>query len=130
VTTIIVITHGNLAQELIETAEMIFGHCEDIHAITLPRNKDSDSLVDEIQVILDAVPPESGVIFMTDMVGGSAFNAAMRFLKEGRRFLMTGVNLPMILDMLLSRDKSGFDQLKKQADENCQRYMAIFKGEN
>ncbi len=51
------------------------------------------------------------VMIMTDMFGGTPSNTGMSFLKEGAVEVLTGINLPMIVEFLSRRERLSFDEL-------------------
>jgi mannose PTS system EIIA component len=123
--TLIIVTHGNLADELLKTAQMIFGKTEDVHAVCFSSDQEIESLQERISGLLEKTDGHS-VLFLTDMLGGSAFTASMKFLQGKDRYLVTGVNLPILLDILLSRKGKDIEELISQVKINMPRYSVLF----
>ena len=109
---IVIIAHGNLARELLLAAEIIAGQQE--HVVTLGLHPD-DAIADLPQRIADGVASlgeTDGVLALVDLFGGSPGNAAVRCLGQGSQFdLITGVNLPMLLEVLMQRDTLSLEEL-------------------
>jgi PTS system mannose-specific IIA component len=93
----LVITHGQLASELVAAAEMIVGEIEHIVPLCIGWQEDVNEARDEIERQLKSLRIENGAIIMTDMFGGTPSNLAMSFLKDRKVEVITGVNLPMII---------------------------------
>jgi PTS system mannose-specific IIA component len=97
----VVVTHGNLATELVSAAETIIN--EDIRhitAVTIGWHDDVDIARDEVGKAIERVNDGSGVVVLTDMFGGTPTNIACTFLGNSDVEVVTGVNLPMILKLV------------------------------
>jgi PTS system mannose-specific IIA component len=93
----VIVTHGQLATELLAAAEMIVGPVSHIAAVSIGWHDDVDAAHDEIERALARVAEGRGVLILTDMFGGTPTNIASMFLKESEVEVVTGVNLPMII---------------------------------
>jgi len=93
----LVVTHGQLAQELVAAAEMIVGEFSHIQAVSIGWHDDVNDARKEIETRLSEVNSGSGVVILTDMFGGTPSNIAFSFHEPGNVDVITGVNLPMIL---------------------------------
>ncbi|SJZ56393.1 mannose/fructose/sorbose PTS transporter subunit IIA [Garciella nitratireducens] len=102
---IIVGTHGKLATELIRSGEMIVGNQENIAAITFESGENTDDLLAKYNEKLKNLNTTDGVLFMVDLFGGSPYNAAaMIAAKNFNMDIVTGVNIPMLLETLGARN--------------------------
>jgi len=92
---IVVITHGNLASELVSAARTIVGEIPAIAAVSIGWG---DDMAVARQAIERAVREtgEGGSLLLTDMFGGTPTNVSLPFLSE-RVEIVTGVNLPMLI---------------------------------
>ena len=95
----VVVTHGNLAGELLAAAEMIVGPISFITAVSIGWHDDVDAARDEVQRAITRVSEGAGVLLLTDMFGGTPTNIASMFLDDGNIEVVTGVNLPMIIKL-------------------------------
>jgi PTS system mannose-specific IIA component len=93
----VVITHGQLANEMVASAEMIVGEIEHITPLCLGWKDDVNESREEIAGVLESLILDRGAIIMTDMFGGTPSNLAISFLGEKKVEVLTGVNLPMII---------------------------------
>lgn len=98
----VVVTHGNLATELVSAAETIVGDINHITAVSIGWHDDVDIARKEIERAIDRVNEGVGVLVLTDMFGGTPTNLACTFLEEKAGIpveVVTGVNLPMIIKL-------------------------------
>ena len=96
----VVVTHGNLANELVNAAETIIN--EDIRHITVVSigwHDDVDIAREEIGKAIERVNQGAGVLVLTDMFGGTPTNLSCMFLGTTQIEVVTGVNLPMIIKL-------------------------------
>jgi mannose PTS system EIIA component len=94
----VIVTHGQLANELLSAAETIVGEITHITAISIGWHDDVDVARQEIERAIQRVDSGKGVLLMTDMFGGTPTNLAVSFLGgELPVEVVTGVNLPMVI---------------------------------
>ncbi len=103
---VLVLTHGNLAEELLGAARTIDPHlAESSFALPLPWDVDSDEAGKTVKQTLRQLDGGEGVLILTDMFGGTATNVALPFLSHEKVEVVTGVNLPMLLKLGSLRDR-------------------------
>lgn len=112
----VIVTHGQLASELLAAAEMIIGPISHIAAVSIGWHDDVDAARDEVQRAMTRVSQGGGVLLLTDMFGGTPTNIASMFLEEGVIEVVTGVNLPMVIKLATS---TGEDSLTEIARKIC-----------
>jgi PTS system mannose-specific IIA component len=112
----VIVTHGQLAGELLAAAEMIVGPISHITAVSIGWHDDVDAARDEVQRAITRVSQRVGVLLLTDMFGGTPTNIASMFLEEGKVEVVTGVNLPMVIKLA---SQSGQDSLNEIAHRVC-----------
>ena len=93
----LIVTHGNLAKELLNAARQIESTVGVIEAVPLEWTDTVDEAREKIRLALERVGTEGGVIIFTDMFGGTPSNISLSFLEMDRVEIITGVNLPMIV---------------------------------
>jgi PTS system mannose-specific IIA component len=96
---VVVVTHGQLATELVNGAETIVGDLPRFAAVSIGWHEDTQEARDEIAAAIDRVRQDGGVLILTDMFGGTPCNLAMTFLTPGAVEVVTGVNLPMLIKL-------------------------------
>ena len=112
----VIVTHGQLASELLAAAEMIIGPISHIAAVSIGWHDDVDAARDEVQRAITRVSQGGGVLLLTDMFGGTPTNIASMFLEEGVIEVVTGVNLPMVIKLATS---TADDRLPEIARKIC-----------
>ena len=95
----LIVTHGNLAYELLTAAKKIETNVGVgvIEAVPLEWTDTVDEAREKIRQALERISSDQGVIIFTDMFGGTPSNISLSFLEKGRVEIVTGVNLPMIV---------------------------------
>ena len=101
---VVVVTHGQLATELVNAAEMIVGDLPQFTAVSIGWHDDVNDAREEIAQAIERVRGEDGVLLLTDMFGGTPSNLGMTFLEKDRLEVITGVNLPMLIKLAASCD--------------------------
>jgi PTS system mannose-specific IIA component len=95
----LIVTHGRLAIELLNAAEMIIGEVHHIAAVSLGWHDDVAMATSMIEKVMERVKSPEGVLILTDMFGGTPTNIASTFLDYGKVEVVTGVNLPMLIKL-------------------------------
>lgn len=95
---VVVVTHGQLATELVNAAETIVGELPRFAAVSIGWHEDTGDAREEIGKAIARVKQDGGVLILTDMFGGTPSNLAMTFLGDGVE-VITGVNLPMLIKL-------------------------------
>jgi len=117
---ILVLSHGEFSRELVKSAEMIVGEQSDgIEAICLPQNQNMDEYYHKIEDTVLKFSEKGGTLILADIMGGSTFiNAAKVYHAMENKVpvaLVTGVNLPMLIEVINCRSYSSLEQAKKIA---------------
>jgi mannose PTS system EIIA component len=95
---VVVVTHGQLATELLNAAETIVGELPRFTAVSIGWHEDTEDARSGIAEAVARVNGDAGVLILTDMFGGTPSNLAMTFLGD-RVEVITGVNLPMLIKL-------------------------------
>ena len=115
---IIVMTHGALSEGIVDAAELITGHVTQVEALSLSREDNVNDLNAAFLAALDRVDTGDGVLVLTDLLGGSPCNVASMNLRERSYRVLSGVNLPMFIEALSSRDTaSSAEELQASCQE-------------
>jgi len=96
---VVVVTHGQLATELVNSAEMIVGDLPHFTAVSIGWHDDVTDAREDIAQAIERVRGDGGVLLLTDMFGGTPSNLGMTFLEKDRIEVITGVNLPMLIKL-------------------------------
>jgi mannose PTS system EIIA component len=96
---VVVVTHGQLATELLNAAEAIVGDLPQFAAVSIGWHDDMEDAREEIRQAIARVQGEAGVLLLTDMFGGTPSNLGLTFLEPDKVEVVTGVNLPMLIKL-------------------------------
>jgi PTS system mannose-specific IIA component len=97
---VLILTHGNLATELLQAAQTIDPSLSGgAAAMSLPWDVDSDEASHSLKKQLRDLDQGEGTLILTDMFGGTATNLALPFLELEKVEIVTGVNLPMLVKL-------------------------------
>ncbi len=129
---IIIVTHGQLARELILITEFIVGKVVGIEAVTTDPKMSADEIKEEISRAIKKVDKGKGVLILTDMFGGTPSNISLPFLEEKKVEILTGVNLPILLKLSTYQGSKSLSELaefiKSYGQKNISLASEILKG--
>jgi len=122
----VIITHGQLAGELLAAAEMIVGPVKHITSVSIGWHDDVDLAHNEIERAMERVQEGRGVLLLTDMFGGTPTNIASMFLSEGEVEVVTGVNLPMVIKLASQQEEESLGEVARRVRNQGQEgiYLA------
>jgi len=112
--TIIIITHGKFGEELFATAQSMVGKQEKVFTLTLEENEGLASLSSRVGVLLSE-NDGSGVLVLTDMLGGTPCNACLSWCNREDMTVISGVNLYMLISVCVNRSHLALGQLVEKA---------------
>ncbi|MGQ3479593.1 PTS sugar transporter subunit IIA [Paenibacillus sp. TY11] len=125
---VIVGTHGKFSKEILRSTEMIFGHLDNVVGVTFEPGESVNGLVEKYKAALETIDWTDGLIFLVDLFGGSPYNAASRIVAGYEKMdIVTGVNLPMIVDLLTNRGLENVENLSDLAIRAGQDSMKSFR---
>ncbi len=122
----VVVTHGQLANELLSAARMVVGDTPDVAAVSIDWNDDVETARGIIEKTVNETDRGRGVIVLTDMFGGTPTNLVMTYGGPVPIEIITGVNLPMIIKLATQgEDEALPDLARKVRDQGKQNiYLA------
>src|SRR5258706_4461229 len=113
----VVVSHGQVANELLAAAEAVVGDLSHITAVSIGWHDDVEMAKNEIERAIAQVSDGKGVLLLTDMFGGTPTNIAAMFLKEGEVEIVTGVNLPMVIKLASVNREVTLHELAKDVED-------------
>lgn len=123
----IIITHGNLAEELLATVKMIVGETHDCHAISGSDLCDED-VARRINELVDEGGCERRAVVFVDYFGGSCSTATIRATRAHSLVrVMSGVNLPILLDFVNKQDTYDLEQIVDHLLRRGQESIRVVK---
>jgi len=126
---ITIVTHRQLGDALIDAAGFILGsRPEAVVSVSIDINEKVDALRSEIAKALKAVRQDQGVLILTDMFGGTPSNLSYSFLEEGKVEVISGVNLPILIKAVGSREKMALTDLAVHLETYGKKSISMASG--
>ena len=128
-TGLLIVTHQNLGDALIDAAEFILGTQPDaLAAVSIDLNENAEKLRKKIAQGIETVRTDNGVLILTDMFGGSPSNLSYSFLEENAVEVLSGVNLPILIKALKIRQEKPLAELAAEVEEYGKKSICIASG--
>lgn len=102
---IIAISHGPFSKALIKSVEMVYGKQDKVEALSLEPGESMESLKNKINEIIVGFQVNE-MLIMVDLLGGTPYNASSIEIENSNINVITGLNMPMILESLLFRNET------------------------
>jgi len=116
---LIIASHGTLSEGLINAMEMIIGKQELLLSLVLEEGVSPEILQNEFNKAIEKIDEGDGVLILLDLFGGTPSNVAGRMAYDNDNLeLVTGINLPMLLEVTLQRNTKKLAELKTIALES------------
>lgn len=102
---IILASHGEFAEGILQSGAMIFGEQENVKAVTLMPSEGPDDVKAKMQEAIASFDNQDEVLFLVDLWGGTPFNRANSLLEDHKDkwAIVAGMNLPMVIEAYASR---------------------------
>jgi PTS system mannose-specific IIA component len=101
---LLVVSHGRLAEELVQAVRTIVGPVDGLEAVSIAWNVEVADARRAIEAAARQVDRGAGVLILTDLFGGTPTNLGVSLYEAGRVEIVTGVNLPMLVKFANLRD--------------------------
>jgi mannose PTS system EIIA component len=124
---IVIVAHGGLAREYLAALEHVVGRHPGTAAVAIGPDDDRVAKQAEIDAAVTAVDEGQGVVVVTDMFGGTPSNLAMRACREGKRVVLYGANLPLLIKLAKAR-QLGIDEAVSCALTAGRKYINTADG--
>jgi mannose PTS system EIIA component len=99
---VVVIAHGQLAHGLLDSAAMICGQVDQVRSIAFEPGMSPEDLEVVVEELLNGAGEDPHVLFLTDLPGGTPARVTAALAAQGRAEVVTGVNLPMLIEVVLA----------------------------
>ncbi len=115
---IVVVTHGELAKELIAAVNFVLSSNPPVkmEGVCLHPDREFETFKHDIKSAIKKVKGKDGILLVTDMFGGTPSNISLTFLEENNVEVISGVNLPMLLKLATLSDKVNLSEAVKIAE--------------
>jgi len=121
----IIVSHGKLAEELLNALTIILGEAVNIEAISIGWYDDVEESKKKINQSLKRVDQKNGVVIFTDMFGGTPSNLSFSFMKDNHVEIITGVNLPMLIKFVSLQRSSNLKEVSKKVVEQGKKNIHL-----
>lgn len=126
---ILIVTHSQLGDALIDAAEFVLGRRPPgVVSVSIDLNQNVDRLRERVAAGVKKVAQEGGVLILTDMFGGTPSNISYSFLEEGRIEVLSGVNLPVLVHALDHRDRMPLGELAAAVEAFGRKSITLASG--
>lgn len=122
---IVLVGHGRLAQELVETLEHVVGQQSQLASVNFLPNDDIEAKREEILEAVRNVENGQGVVILTDMFGGTPSNLAHSLLDGRNVEIVAGMNLPLLIKLSSVRKTEKIHEAVLLAQESGRKYIRI-----
>ena len=112
---VILVSHGSLANGLRDAAEIIIGEQDHLKVLGLYPGDTLATFTDKLNRTIDTMENPAQVMILADLRNGTPFNAALMMALQRGCIAISGVNLPMMLGVLSSRDELDIKELSELA---------------
>lgn len=117
---VVIVTHAEYGEHLLNAAEVILGEQEYCEAIGVGVDQEMDEILQNLREAVERVDAGAGVLMLTDMFGGTPTNLSLSLMGSGPLEVITGVNLPMLLKVLGTRSMKLKSLASEAASAGCQ----------
>jgi PTS system mannose-specific IIA component len=121
----LIVSHGKLAEELLNALTIIIGEAINIEAISIGWYDDVEESKKKISQSLKRIEQKNGVVIFTDMFGGTASNLSFSFLKDNQVEIITGVNLPMLIKFVSLQRSNNLKEVAKKVYEQGKKNIHL-----
>ena len=116
---ILIVTHGHLSESLLDTASMFVSDNTQTSTVTFLAGQGVEDLEASVRGAIQELTPNDGILALVDLPGGSPARVIGGLLFENEKIeLLTGVNLPMLVEVLMLRGSLNLAELADYAIES------------
>ena len=108
---LLLVSHGRIAESFLEVSLEIVGPVKGVQVVSLAEPIDEEKVMEDIQKARREIDKGDGILILTDMFGGTPANLCFSLLEDPMVEVLTGMNLPMILQILSSRKDASLAEL-------------------
>jgi len=122
---ILVITHGNLASEIVNIAASITEQPSKALSLCLDPGFDPSEYTQKITNYIASLKSNQNLVILTDLFGGTPSNLAIPFIRKDKIEVITGLNLPMLLYLMSQPEDKDFKELCRGAKKAGEEAIII-----
>ena len=122
---IVIITHCQIADELVRAASLIVGEIPACIAISISPEEKLESIDERLEQAMLSVDQGDGILILTDLFGGTPSNVSLSFLQDKKVEVVSGVNLPMLLKISVAREGKELKEVAREAREAGRKNISV-----
>jgi PTS system mannose-specific IIA component len=122
---LVLVTHGNLADEFKNALEHVVGAQTAVETVCIGPDDDMDLRRQDIVDGVQNADQGKGVIILTDMFGGTPSNLSISVMDHGKVEVIAGVNLPMLIKLARIREDDDMEKSLIEAQEAGKKYINV-----
>ena len=122
---LVLVTHGQLAEEFRRAVEHVVGPQENFETVAIGADDDMEQRRRDIVDAVARADTGSGVIILTDMFGGTPSNLAISVMGRPKVEVLAGINLPMLVKLAKVRDEYPLTDAVAAAQDAGRKYVTI-----
>lgn len=100
---IVVVSHGDFAEGIVSSVQMLVGVQEDLFAFGIAPEEDREVLRGKVRRVLETAGEED-VLVLSDLFHGTPFNVCVELMEYFSFHHITGINLPLLVFIIMSRN--------------------------
>ena len=127
-TKIIIASHGRFAEGIMDSLKMIAGEQDHVEPLCAYIDRSVDYSAHIRQLVADHDYEKQALLVITDLLGGSVNNEFMRFTEDYPFYLVSGLNLSLLLELALYPDELKSDTIQKIVEHNSD-YIVLCSGD-
>jgi len=130
----VLVAHGGFAAGLMSAAELIVGKQENVLTFSLNEGDSIDELEQNVDLGIQDMSSTGEMLVLVDLMGASPFNISTRLVQKYPEIkIVTGMNLPMLIEGLMSREDMSVKELAETmaqtGRESCMTLDQLLSGE-
>jgi PTS system mannose-specific IIA component len=110
---IVVVGHGRLAEEMVQTLEGVFGPLEGIESVPTTYTDSPEAIRARVAAAVRRADRGRGVIIATDMLGDTPTNQSLAVARETGAEVIAGANMPILVKLTTARGQMDAQSLAR-----------------
>lgn len=119
---LLIATHSVFADGIKNAMELVTGEQNYVSTLCAYTN-DMTEVETPIKEIIDALCDDEELIVTTDIFGGSVNNEFMKYLSKSNIYLIAGVNLPLLFELIMNLESENTVQMIETAVKNARKQL-------
>lgn len=122
---LVLVTHGQLAEEFRNAVEHVVGPQENFETVSIGADDDMAQRRSDIINAVAKADTGTGVVVLTDMFGGTPSNLAISVMEAGRVEVIAGMNLPMLIKLTSVRKADNMAMALDEGQAAGRKYINV-----